>query len=118
MFVVIKQKSAYEVRISDWSSDVCSSDLDVIDDLPDAVQATDPANRAAVVEEANQELAAMLDDLAERTPVGEDGELVIAWIAADGRASCRGRGHEVVSISGVDGTCKKKEDNQNAKSKD
>src|SRR3546814_20875426 len=24
----IKQKSAYEVRISDWSSDVCSSDLD------------------------------------------------------------------------------------------
>src|SRR3546814_4376091 len=24
-----KQKTAYEVRISDWSSDVCSSDLDV-----------------------------------------------------------------------------------------
>src|SRR3546814_16280913 len=24
---VIKQKTAYEVRISDWSSDVCSSDL-------------------------------------------------------------------------------------------
>src|SRR3546814_1858445 len=23
-----KQKTAYEVRISDWSSDVCSSDLD------------------------------------------------------------------------------------------
>src|SRR3546814_4441183 len=27
MFVVFKQKTAYEVRISDWSSDVCSSDL-------------------------------------------------------------------------------------------
>src|SRR3546814_10478628 len=26
-FFVIKQKTAYEVRISDWSSDVCSSDL-------------------------------------------------------------------------------------------
>src|SRR3546814_17490834 len=26
-FVVFKQKTAYEVRISDWSSDVCSSDL-------------------------------------------------------------------------------------------
>src|SRR3546814_11698543 len=26
-FVVFKQKSAYEMRISDWSSDVCSSDL-------------------------------------------------------------------------------------------
>src|SRR3546814_20030470 len=26
-----KQKTAYEMRISDWSSDVCSSDLDVYD---------------------------------------------------------------------------------------
>src|SRR3546814_14878432 len=25
---VIKQKTAYEMRISDWSSDVCSSDLE------------------------------------------------------------------------------------------
>src|SRR3546814_6471123 len=28
-----KQKTAYEMRISDWSSDVCSSDLVVIQDL-------------------------------------------------------------------------------------
>src|SRR3546814_2132995 len=27
MFFVFKQKTAYELRISDWSSDVCSSDL-------------------------------------------------------------------------------------------
>src|SRR3546814_5082614 len=27
MFVFFKQKTAYELRISDWSSDVCSSDL-------------------------------------------------------------------------------------------
>src|SRR3546814_12950934 len=27
MFMFFKQKTAYEVRISDWSSDVCSSDL-------------------------------------------------------------------------------------------
>src|SRR3546814_2127730 len=27
-FFFFKQKTAYEVRISDWSSDVCSSDLD------------------------------------------------------------------------------------------
>src|SRR3546814_2441108 len=26
-FVFFKQKTAYELRISDWSSDVCSSDL-------------------------------------------------------------------------------------------
>src|SRR3546814_4767274 len=29
-FVFFKQKTAYEMRISDWSSDVCSSDLEVV----------------------------------------------------------------------------------------
>src|SRR3546814_6822749 len=28
-----KQKTAYEIRISVWSSDVCSSDLPAVDDL-------------------------------------------------------------------------------------
>src|SRR3546814_16485394 len=32
MFFFFKQKTAYEMRISDWSSDVCSSDLQ--DDEP------------------------------------------------------------------------------------
>src|SRR3546814_4568752 len=30
MFFFFKQKTAYEMRISDWSSDVCSSDLHII----------------------------------------------------------------------------------------
>src|SRR3546814_7784839 len=30
-FCFFKQKTAYEMRISDWSSDVCSSDLFAID---------------------------------------------------------------------------------------
>src|SRR3546814_7922892 len=29
-FVFFKQKTAYEMRISDWSSDVCSSDLGIL----------------------------------------------------------------------------------------
>src|SRR3546814_4907854 len=29
LFFCFKQKTAYEMRISDWSSDVCSSDLDL-----------------------------------------------------------------------------------------
>src|SRR3546814_2237270 len=29
-FVCFKQKTAYEMRISDWTSDVCSSDLCVL----------------------------------------------------------------------------------------
>src|SRR3546814_5474325 len=30
VFFFFKQKTAYEMRISDWSSDVCSSDLRII----------------------------------------------------------------------------------------
>src|SRR3546814_8677953 len=33
IFFFFKQKTAYEMRISDWSSDVCSSDLIVPRDL-------------------------------------------------------------------------------------
>src|SRR3546814_3017145 len=52
MFFFFKQKTAYELRISDWSSDVCSSDLTpqpapaatqpvAVDDTPE--QAPQPA---------------------------------------------------------------------------
>src|SRR3546814_10374855 len=45
MFFFFKQKTAYEMRISDWSSDVCSSDLRVVagldDDAVDQVLDTD-----------------------------------------------------------------------------
>src|SRR3546814_8719890 len=33
VFFFFKQKTAYEMRISDWSSDVCSSDLVVLEEL-------------------------------------------------------------------------------------
>src|SRR3546814_6255381 len=32
-FFFFKQKTAYELRISDWSSDVCSSDLNLFNQL-------------------------------------------------------------------------------------
>src|SRR3546814_828642 len=41
LFFFFKQKTAYEMRISDWSSDVCSSDLIA---LPDGI--SDVAARA------------------------------------------------------------------------
>src|SRR3546814_1803041 len=47
LFFFFKQKTAYEMRISDWSSDVCSSDLGpgivmaVADFAPAAAQAAD-----------------------------------------------------------------------------
>src|SRR3546814_5889095 len=39
-FFFFKQKTAYEMRISDWSSDVCSSDLPVAAQLREALQAS------------------------------------------------------------------------------
>src|SRR3546814_19285377 len=42
MFFFFKQKTAYEMRISDWSSDVCSSDLQI------ALEAGDDAEGIAV----------------------------------------------------------------------
>src|SRR3546814_6791734 len=37
MFFFFKQKTAYEMRISDWSSDVCSSDLNTADGMQTTV---------------------------------------------------------------------------------
>src|SRR3546814_7401505 len=44
VFFFFRQKTAYEMRISDWSSDVCSSDLDV----PVVVKATRAAQAGGV----------------------------------------------------------------------
>src|SRR3546814_19826145 len=41
-FFFFKQKTAYEMRISDWSSDVCSSDLD---DAIDKTQGAEHGDR-------------------------------------------------------------------------
>src|SRR3546814_6215743 len=41
VFFFVKQKTAYEMRISDWSSDVCSSDLQHGPDL-DGLAFLDP----------------------------------------------------------------------------
>src|SRR3546814_4579477 len=44
MFFFFKQKTAYDMRISDWSSDVCSSDLDCTDGVAAVLEpGDDPA---------------------------------------------------------------------------
>src|SRR3546814_2795435 len=44
MFFYFKQKTAYEMRISDWSSDVCSSDLVHTDHWDQTAAETIPAS--------------------------------------------------------------------------
>src|SRR3546814_20092147 len=44
-FFFFKQKTAYEMRISDWSSDVCSSDLHGYDVLIAAIDEIEPQSK-------------------------------------------------------------------------
>src|SRR3546814_3754841 len=54
LFFFFKQKTAYEMRISDWSSDVCSSDLaDLVQFARDGEQR--PRDRARHVDVAQVE---------------------------------------------------------------
>src|SRR3546814_9851535 len=85
VFFFFKQKTAYEMRISDWSSDVCSSDL-----------AKHWALRAATDEgmligiSSGATLAAIDQKLAELPP----GSRVLGFnydTGEIGRASCRER---------------------------
>src|SRR3546814_1259971 len=51
VFFFFNQKTAYELRISDWSSDVCSSDLKLVEAVLDGTLAE---LHARVVADANQ----------------------------------------------------------------
>src|SRR3546814_1858444 len=97
VFFFFKQKTAYEMRISDWSSDVCSSDLfaQLYADLAEQI--------SAKLENRTADPASLL------VPTVEDGARGVAFIAAAvessrrdaawtelrldqiGRSSCRGR---------------------------
>src|SRR3546814_8940778 len=48
-FFFFKQKTAYEMRISDWSSDVCSSDLLLAVVVPEQSAAEDHGRREIAV---------------------------------------------------------------------
>src|SRR3546814_2898324 len=86
-----KQKTAYEMRISDWSSDVCSSDLNNVheqdqpgdhrDQRPDRTIMTDQEERNAGEDKilVRHERQARHEQL----QCGEDEQI--------GRASCRER---------------------------
>src|SRR3546814_1436209 len=58
-FFFFKQKTAYEMRISDWSSDVCSSDLFLDEDFRGAGAGGD-ADRGNAVELAPVDIGGAL----------------------------------------------------------
>src|SRR3546814_10372559 len=78
--VFLKQKTAYELRISDWSSDVCSSDLRQF-----IGQRVGPRFRDRVPDLGGADLAALV------AAGGGNHHLGIAALREIGRASCRER---------------------------
>src|SRR3546814_9043313 len=83
LFFFVRQKTAYEMRISDWSSDVCSSDRLV------EVRLTRAGTGALVVELARDD-GTSLDAVRRPLEVVEDQRLVRETLEI-GRASCRER---------------------------
>src|SRR3546814_4091465 len=87
-FFFFKQKTAYEMRISDWSSDVCSSDL-VAHQRRFEVAAL--GQRFAVSIEASAKRAHHLADVLADDEI-TDAELADLAVHVEiGRASCRER---------------------------
>src|SRR3546814_1989228 len=84
-----KQKTAYEMRISDWSSDVCSSDLQVVADRREA--------EAQVIR--RHRIARCLDDRRHRARLGRPEALakLALDIAEPERSEERRVGKECVS---------------------
>src|SRR3546814_6202564 len=86
VFFFFKQKTAYDMRISDWSSDVCSSDLDHRG-LHDR-RIEQAARQDGEASLGQQRLAIAADHLA----VGLANVFQVLGHGAEiGRASCRAR---------------------------
>src|SRR3546814_1091987 len=86
-FFFFKQKTAYEMRISDWSSDVCSSDLGNVDcrfaaDEHDAAPASGCHPGQIVPRRANPAHDVELEQV-QPVLVGNGGDVVDAAILAD-----------------------------------
>src|SRR3546814_1122229 len=102
-FFVFKQKTAYEMRISDWSSDVCSSDLFYIERWhPTNLVGLDTARPGDVLEYADHFVRGLLHFL-EIIAIKLDGDIAAytcnQFIEAqlDGRSEERRVGKECVS---------------------
>src|SRR3546814_7266028 len=85
-----KQKTAYEMRISDWSSDVCSSDLSALIALPADVSGPALERALQTILDRHDVLRARLDAATHQLEIREPGSITAPDIQ-NGRASCRER---------------------------
>src|SRR3546814_19823722 len=123
-FFFFKQKTAYEMRISDWSSDVCSSDLRPSDATSDSVPKAVLALPVALVESAILPTATLFAPVVLFVKAAEpiavfvppvvlsahaDSPIAVLFHPEErGMASCRDRVCQDGQITGVDVSVKKK----------
>src|SRR3546814_3146758 len=89
VFFFFKQKTAYEMRISDWSSDVCSSDLDFAQ-MPSTLPVAD--GRGALLRSEGREGRPAGHDAQARAQAAERQLAIVEDDRAEiGRATCRER---------------------------
>src|SRR3546814_14341789 len=112
MFCFFKQKTAYEMRISDWSSDVCSSDLYFAHACVFAAQtlaghlqvSNDKNNTWTRIQAADAQSRSQM----KLKSISSKVYRAILAVSQIGRASCRARVCKYVSISVVSVSLKKK----------
>src|SRR3546814_8373105 len=93
-FFFCKQKTAYEMRISDWSSDVCFSDLQLVEEGFEAVLSRKQRATPAVARIFDGEKEAKLIALACSKPPKGRARWTLRLLEKKveiGRASCRER---------------------------
>src|SRR3546814_15559231 len=71
LFFFFKQKTAYEMRISDWSSDVCSSDLRPDHDLDRRVLEVHPGELGLIIFVRPERLGAERQEFLEAGVAGD-----------------------------------------------
>src|SRR3546814_9683206 len=97
VFFFFKQKTAYEMRISDWSSDVCSSDLSgttlITDELPEALGTVGTGfSLLDFIEQTIAQAEASQQEFGETFDGGRQGEFRELLVDTEiGRASWRER---------------------------
>src|SRR3546814_3385359 len=95
LFFFFEQKTAYEMRISDWSSDVCSSDLSALSRSPAPAPASGRACSAARAtdladsDESIEKIVAVSQHIRKNSV---DLKIFLVFFSLEiGRASCRER---------------------------
>src|SRR3546814_7604986 len=92
LFFFFNQKTAYEMRISDWSSDVCSSDLETFaDNLQKEIEA-DTGIRFGIVEQHQFAAIPIQKDDGTLTMLGfEESTSIFDFLKAEQMIDARGK---------------------------